>query len=81
MANWTPEGFIGKLFKVIGAHVPPPAGLKSPALWGTEAHIAELFGNRRTDPLRAAVFQLSLSVCRALCADLPRLLRTDAQGV
>ena len=44
MANWTPDGFIGQLFKVIGAHVPPPAGLKSPALWGTEAHLAELFG-------------------------------------
>ena len=46
MANWTPEGFIGRLFKVVGAHVPPAAGLKSPALWGTEAHIAELFGPR-----------------------------------
>jgi ubiquinone/menaquinone biosynthesis C-methylase UbiE len=46
MANWTPEGFIGRLFKVIGAHVPPPAGLKSPALWGTESHIVELFGTR-----------------------------------
>ena len=44
MANWTPEGFIGRLFKVIGAHLPPPAGLKSPALWGTEPHLAELFG-------------------------------------
>src|SRR2546423_549568 len=44
LANWTPEGFIGRLFKVIGAHVPPPAGLMSPALWGTERHIAELFG-------------------------------------
>jgi ubiquinone/menaquinone biosynthesis C-methylase UbiE len=44
LANWTPEGFIGRLFKVIGAHVPPPAGLVSPALWGTERHIAELFG-------------------------------------
>ena len=44
MANWTPEGFIGRLFKVIGAHLPPPAGLKSPALWGTEAYLAELFG-------------------------------------
>jgi ubiquinone/menaquinone biosynthesis C-methylase UbiE len=44
LANWTPEGFIGRLFKVIGAHVPPAAGLKLPALWGTEAHIAELFG-------------------------------------
>jgi SAM-dependent methyltransferase len=46
LANWTPEGFIGHLFKVIGAHVPPPAGLQSPALWGTEAHLAELFGAR-----------------------------------
>jgi SAM-dependent methyltransferase len=46
LANWTPEGFIGQLFKVIGAHVPPPAGLKSPALWGSEPHLAELFGTR-----------------------------------
>jgi SAM-dependent methyltransferase len=44
MANWTPGGFIGRLFRVIGAHVPPPARLKSPALWGTEAHLTELFG-------------------------------------
>ena len=44
LANWTPEGFIGRLFKVIGAHLPPPAGLKSPALWGTEARLQELFG-------------------------------------
>jgi hypothetical protein len=46
MANWTPGGFIGRLFKVIGAHVPPPAGLKSPALWGTEPHLVELFGTQ-----------------------------------
>ncbi len=44
MANWTPDGFIGRLFKVIGGHVPPPAGLKSPAMWGSEAYLAELFG-------------------------------------
>jgi ubiquinone/menaquinone biosynthesis C-methylase UbiE len=44
LANWTPEGFIGKLFKVIAAYVPPPAGLQSPALWGTESHLVELFG-------------------------------------
>ena len=44
LANWTPDGFIGRLFKVVGAYVPPPAGLKSPALWGTEPHIVELFG-------------------------------------
>ena len=46
LANWTPEGFIGRLFKVIGVYLPPPAGLKSPALWGTEPHIVELFGAR-----------------------------------
>ena len=49
LANWTPEGFIGRLFKVIGAHVPPPTGLKSPALWGTEPHIVELFGGQAID--------------------------------
>lgn len=49
LANWTPGGFIGQLFKVIGAYVPPPAGLQSPALWGTEPHIVELFGKQATD--------------------------------
>ncbi|MGH6814541.1 MAG: class I SAM-dependent methyltransferase [Hyphomicrobiaceae bacterium] len=44
LANWTPEGFIGQLFKTIGKHVPPPAGAKSPALWGTRERIGELFG-------------------------------------
>ena len=48
LANWTPEGFIGQLFKIIGRYIPPPAGLKSPALWGTEAHISELFGTQAT---------------------------------
>jgi len=43
LANWTPEGFIGQLFKTIGKHLPPPAGVKSPALWGTRQHLAELF--------------------------------------
>ncbi len=46
LANWTPEGFIGQVFKRVGRHVPPPAGLRSPALWGTEAHLQELFGER-----------------------------------
>jgi SAM-dependent methyltransferase len=44
MANWTPEGFIGQLFKTLGKYVPPAAGLKSPALWGTRAHLGSLFG-------------------------------------
>ena len=45
LANWTPDGFIGRLFKVIGTHVAPPPGLKSPALWGTAPYLAELFGS------------------------------------
>ncbi len=49
MANWTPEGFIGRLFKIIGTHVAPPAGVRSPALWGTEAHLVSLFGPRAKD--------------------------------
>jgi SAM-dependent methyltransferase len=44
LANWTPEGFIGQLFKTIGEYLPPAAGLKSPALWGTSERLAELFG-------------------------------------
>ena len=43
LANWTPEGFVGQLFKTIGKHVPPPAGIESPALWGTRARLNQLF--------------------------------------
>jgi SAM-dependent methyltransferase len=45
LASWTPDGFIGELFRTVGAHVPPPAGVPSPMLWGTEAHLRELFGD------------------------------------
>ena len=44
LANWTPEGFIGQLFKVLGKYLPPPAGSKSPSLWGSRARITEMFG-------------------------------------
>jgi SAM-dependent methyltransferase len=44
LANWTPTGFIGQLFKTIGKHVPPAHGAPSPALWGTRTRLAELFG-------------------------------------
>jgi len=46
LANWTPTSFIGELFKLIGKYLPPAAGVKSPALWGTEARLRELFGAR-----------------------------------
>ena len=44
MANWTPDGFIGQVFKTLGKHLPPPPGAKSPALWGTRARLDEIFG-------------------------------------
>ena len=44
LANWTPESFIGQLFKTIGKYIPPALGVKSPALWGTKARLEELFG-------------------------------------
>jgi SAM-dependent methyltransferase len=44
LANWTPESFIGQLFKTIGKYQPPMAGAKSPALWGNQGRIEELFG-------------------------------------
>ena len=46
MANWTPDGFIGQLFKTIGKHVAPPKGVKSPALWGTNEWLDRNFGTR-----------------------------------
>lgn len=60
LANWTPDGFIGQLFKTIGKHLPPPAGVKSPALWGTEARINDMFGRQASSIVcvrRAFVFR------------------------
>lgn len=48
MANWTPEGFIGQVFKTIGSHIPPLQGVKSPVLWGTEDRLDDLFGKAGT---------------------------------
>jgi SAM-dependent methyltransferase len=46
LASWTPGGFLGALFRTIGRHGPAPQGLASPMLWGSEAHLRELFGSR-----------------------------------
>jgi len=46
LANWTPASFIGQVFKTIGKYIPPAAGVKSPALWGTRERLDELFGGR-----------------------------------
>jgi SAM-dependent methyltransferase len=46
LTNWTPEGFIGQMFKIVGRYVAPPAGIRSPLEWGTEARLTELLGSR-----------------------------------
>jgi SAM-dependent methyltransferase len=45
LTNWTPEGFLGDFFRTMGRHVPPPAGVPSPMLWGSEGHLRDLFGD------------------------------------
>lgn len=58
LATWTPDSFIGGLFKVIAGYVPPPAGVKSPLLWGTEERLRELFpGHKVEAPRRQYVFR------------------------
>jgi SAM-dependent methyltransferase len=49
MANWTPDGFIGEMFRTVGRRVPPPPGIRGPVEWGSEARIRELFGDTVTD--------------------------------
>jgi len=44
LASWTPDGFIGELFRTVGRHVPPPTGLRPPVEWGSEARLRELLG-------------------------------------
>ena len=56
LANWTPEGFIGQVFKTLGKHLPPPAGVKSPALWGTRARLDEMFGRFGSIDARPRMF-------------------------
>src|SRR5262245_172404 len=46
LANWTPASFVGEMFKLIGRYLPPAPGVRSPALWGTEERLRELFGSR-----------------------------------
>ena len=46
LASWTPGSFVGDMFRTIGRYVPPPAGIRSPMEWGSEARVRELFGDR-----------------------------------
>jgi SAM-dependent methyltransferase len=44
LANWTPEGFIGQVFKTLGRHLPPPSGVQPPSHWGVVSHLESMFG-------------------------------------
>ena len=48
LANWTPESFIGQVFKIIGKYIPPTPGMQSPVLWGNIVHLDALFGSTAT---------------------------------
>jgi len=49
MANWTPDGFVGQMFRTVGRRVPPPPGIRGPVEWGSAARVRELFGDRVGD--------------------------------
>lgn len=64
MANWTPDGFIGQMFKLMGQHVPPAPGIPSPLQWGNEAVVAERLGAQVADlccTLRTITFHFPFS--------------------
>lgn len=56
LSNWTPDGFIGQLFKTLGGHVPPPPGAKSPILWGRPDRLEELFARARSVSTHPRIF-------------------------
>jgi len=56
LANWTPESFVGRLFKLIGQYVPPPPGMRSPALWGTKAYLGGLVGAHASVAAESRIF-------------------------
>ena len=44
LASWTPDSFVGQMFRIVGRYAPPPAGIRSPFEWGSETRLQELFG-------------------------------------
>ena len=85
LASWKPDGFLGGLFRTIAAHVPPPAGLSSPMLWGTEDHLADIFGSAVAWTHRQQTFTFRFTSAEALVARFatyygPTLKALDAAG-
>lgn len=89
LANWTPDGFIGELFRIVGKYAPPPAGVKPAALWGTEERLRELFGdgiaslavNRRSFVFRARSAEEWIAIFRTWYGPVNRAFAAqDAAG-
>ena len=82
MANWTPEGFIGQVFKTIGRHLPPPPGREvAGALGHPRRDRGDVRRRRALDRARAADLRLPLPLARALHRGVPHLVRPDPQGL
>jgi SAM-dependent methyltransferase len=82
LANWTPEGFIGHMFRIVGQHVPPPAGVPSPLQWGTEARLDELLGATCTVEATRRMFTFRFTSAEAFFETFRRfygpVLKADA---
>ena len=80
MANWTPGGFVGQMFKINGSHLPPQPGVPAPTLWGEEAVVRQRFGPKVKDRGGEAGFSERISVrARRGCEVFPAIFRTDAR--
>ena len=89
LANWTPDGYIGNMFRTIGKHVPSPPGIKPPPLWGTEERLRELLGEgvsslqttRRTYVFRFLSAEHFVEYFRDYYGPMPRAFESlDANG-
>ena len=80
LVSWRPSGFVGDIFRTTGKHVPPPAGVASPLLWGTEEHVAELFGDDVAWTHRERIFTWRFTSPAALVDVLRDVLRADREG-
>ena len=82
LANWTPDGFIGQVFKTLGKYLPPPAGAKSPALWGTRARLTEMFdAGASSVQAQSRIFNFRYPLAGSLPRRVQDLLRPGAEGV